>query len=194
MRTLLQSIIDSIFHSIAADRAALLLRPPEGEGPDSLRIVAARIWGDSNLWYLLAEENGVTSPDVQLEAGMALRVPNEVVSMRNDAGSFKPFDVREVIGDTTPTQPAPPAPKPKKKGCGVLGQILVIVMAFMMLFAILIPAILGLASTNLKATTKIHDQRDAAWAVDGAMDGAIQYVRGDVDFLEFPDRLGREVC
>jgi hypothetical protein len=62
------------------------------------------------------------------------------------------------------------------------GQILVIVMAFMMLFAILIPAILGLASTNLKATTKIHDQRDAAWAVDGAMDGAIQYVRGDVDF------------
>jgi HD-GYP domain-containing protein (c-di-GMP phosphodiesterase class II) len=42
MRTLLQSIIDAIFQSIAADRAALLLRAPNGDGPDSLRIVAAR--------------------------------------------------------------------------------------------------------------------------------------------------------
>ncbi|HEX2465152.1 MAG TPA: HD domain-containing phosphohydrolase [Thermoanaerobaculia bacterium] len=42
MRSLLQSIIDAIFQSIAADRAALLLRSPGGEGPDSLRIVAAR--------------------------------------------------------------------------------------------------------------------------------------------------------
>jgi HD-GYP domain-containing protein (c-di-GMP phosphodiesterase class II) len=42
MRSLLQNIIDAIFQSIAADRAALLLRAPDGEGPDSLRIVAAR--------------------------------------------------------------------------------------------------------------------------------------------------------
>ena len=42
MRSLLQSIIDAIFQSIAADRAALLLRAPDGEGPESLRIVAAR--------------------------------------------------------------------------------------------------------------------------------------------------------
>ena len=41
-RTLLQSIIDAIFQSLAADRAALLLSPPGAEGPESLRIVAAR--------------------------------------------------------------------------------------------------------------------------------------------------------
>jgi HD-GYP domain-containing protein (c-di-GMP phosphodiesterase class II) len=40
--TLLQNVINAIFRSIAADRAALLLRAPNGEGPDSLRIVAAR--------------------------------------------------------------------------------------------------------------------------------------------------------
>jgi hypothetical protein len=62
---------------------------------------------------------------------------------------------------------------------GEEGQILVIVMAFMMLFAILIPAILGLASSNLKATDKIRGQRETAWAADGAMDGAIQFVRVD---------------
>jgi HD-GYP domain-containing protein (c-di-GMP phosphodiesterase class II) len=45
MRTLLQSIIDAIFQSIAADRAALLLRVSDSDsahGPESLRIVAAR--------------------------------------------------------------------------------------------------------------------------------------------------------
>jgi HD-GYP domain-containing protein (c-di-GMP phosphodiesterase class II)/pSer/pThr/pTyr-binding forkhead associated (FHA) protein len=41
-RTLLQSIIDAIFQSVAADRAALLLRSGDAEGPERLRIVAAR--------------------------------------------------------------------------------------------------------------------------------------------------------
>jgi HD-GYP domain-containing protein (c-di-GMP phosphodiesterase class II) len=42
MRSLLQSIIDAIFQSIAADRAALLLQSPNGSTPESRRIVAAR--------------------------------------------------------------------------------------------------------------------------------------------------------
>ena len=97
---------------------------------DTLRILAARIFGDHNLWYLIAEENGLTDPDAQIEPGTVLRIPNEVVSLSNTSTSFKPFDAQAAIGDTSPTQPMPPAPKPKKKkGCGVLGQILMIVVA-----------------------------------------------------------------
>jgi|GEM_PF-1136118 len=94
---------------------------------ESLRIIAARIFGDPNLWYVLAEANGLTDPDAELTEGLQLTVPNEVISLSNTSSTFKPFDVSEAIGDTTPTQPMPP-PR-KKKGCGVLGQILVIVVA-----------------------------------------------------------------
>jgi YD repeat-containing protein len=66
---------------------------------DTLRGIAARIFGDSSLWYLLAEENGLTDPDVALPVGSTLRVPNSVYSLSNTSEVFKPFDVNEVIGD-----------------------------------------------------------------------------------------------
>ncbi|MFC4314279.1 hypothetical protein ACFPN2_34765 [Steroidobacter flavus] len=95
---------------------------------DTLRGIAARIYGDANLWYLIAEENGLaTDPGTELTPGTSLRIPNDVVSMSNAASSFKPYNAQEAIGDTTPTQPLPPPPK--KKGCGVIGMILVIVVA-----------------------------------------------------------------
>ena len=52
-----------------------------------------------------------------------LRVPNDVVSLSNTADSFKPYNVADALGDTTPTVPPPPAPK----GCGVIGMIIMIV-------------------------------------------------------------------
>jgi YD repeat-containing protein len=95
---------------------------------DTLRIVAARLFGDANLWYLLAQANGLSEPDAVIPDGRILEVPNEVISLSNSANVFKPFDIKNAIGDTTPTQPAVPAPE-KKKGCGVLGMILVIAVA-----------------------------------------------------------------
>jgi len=97
---------------------------------DTPATIAARVFGDPNLWYLIAEANGYTTPEQELEAGTLVTIPNEVVSLSNASRSFKPFDVAEAIGDTTPTQPAPPPPATRgKKGCGVLGQILVVVVA-----------------------------------------------------------------
>jgi len=96
---------------------------------DTLRTIAARVFGDAALWYVIAQENGLNDPNAVLTEGTALRVPNEVVSISNKASSFKPFDVSEALGDTSPTQPTPPAPKPKKKGCGVIGMILMVVVA-----------------------------------------------------------------
>ncbi len=97
------------------------------QGGDTLRTIAARVFGDAGLWYVLAEENGLANPDELLVEGTLLRVPNEVIALGNSATTFKPFDMTQALGDTTPTQPAPPPPK--KKGCGVIGMILVIIVA-----------------------------------------------------------------
>lgn len=90
---------------------------------DTLRIIAGRVFGDGNLWYVIANENGLTNPDADLPDGMQLRIPNDVISLSNKSDSFKPFNAADALGDTTPTQPAPPAPK----GCGVIGMIIMIV-------------------------------------------------------------------
>ncbi|MFC4314274.1 RES domain-containing protein [Steroidobacter flavus] len=96
---------------------------------DTLRLIAARIWGDGNLWYVIADANGLQDgPDAMLTPGELLQIPNEVVSLSNTSGTFKPFDINAVLGDTTPSQPAPPPPK-NGGGCGIVGVILVVVVA-----------------------------------------------------------------
>lgn len=105
---------------------------------DTLRAIAQRLFGDGSLWYVIADANGLqVGADTELvdQVGWPLRVPNEVVSMSNTDSSFKPFNISDALGDTSPTQPLPPPPRPKKKGCGVVGQILMIVVAIVVTWA-----------------------------------------------------------
>jgi hypothetical protein len=90
---------------------------------DTLRSIAAKLFGDGNLWYLIAQANGMSDPDALVPEGRTLEIPNQVISLANNATTFKPFDPREAIGDTTPTQPY--IPPPAKKGCGMVGMIIV---------------------------------------------------------------------
>jgi YD repeat-containing protein len=101
---------------------------------DTLRLIAARIYGDANLWYVIAGENGLSNPDEVLETGAVLRIPNDVISLSNTGTTFKPFDLREAIGDTTPTQPAPPPPRAIRHGCGLLGQIIATVIVIVVAY------------------------------------------------------------
>ena len=91
---------------------------------DTLRSVAQRVYGNSNLWYVLAEANATT--DEQLSAGTRLRVPEVKVSS-NDATTFKPFNAAETIGDTAPSLPyiAPPP----RHHCNALAVVLMAVVA-----------------------------------------------------------------
>jgi hypothetical protein len=92
---------------------------------DTLRSIAARVYGDESLWYLIADENGEVDPDAAISPGRMLTIPSRVVSLANNAESFKPFDIQKAIGDVTPTQAAPPPPT--KNGCGMLGMLIVFV-------------------------------------------------------------------
>ena len=91
---------------------------------DSLASIAARVYGDASLWYIIAQANGLTGdgPGDAPSAGTALTLPNVVVALPNSAQSFKPFSISQALGDTTPYQ-APPPPPQSGGNCGVLGTI-----------------------------------------------------------------------
>jgi len=60
---------------------------------------------------------------------------------------------------------------------GERGASLVIALGFLALCGVLIPAIVNLAGTNLSGTSRLHTQRGDLYAADGAVDGALQYLR-----------------
>ena len=93
---------------------------------DSLQSIARTVWGDSAMWYLIADANGLASGS-SLVAGQMLIIPNKVANINNNAGTFRPYNPGEAIGDTSPTLPVAPSPPKKKKKCGGLGAILVAV-------------------------------------------------------------------
>jgi YD repeat-containing protein len=101
------------------------------QSADTLATMAARVYGDASLWYILAQANGLSNngPNDTLTVGLTITVPNVVVARSNNAQSFKPFDMSLALGDTTPTQPIPPPPQSGGGGCGTLGMILMVVVA-----------------------------------------------------------------
>ncbi|MGK6321434.1 LysM peptidoglycan-binding domain-containing protein, partial [Sphingomonas sp. DT-204] len=94
---------------------------------DTLAGIAAQLWGDANLWYKLAQANGLTG-DAPLIEGQSLTVPAGVVRSSNSAATFKPYEVGDAYGDTSPTTPKPRAAKKNNK-CGVFGQVLLVAVA-----------------------------------------------------------------
>ncbi|MEB2545443.1 LysM peptidoglycan-binding domain-containing protein [Burkholderia cenocepacia] len=94
---------------------------------DTLKSVASALWGDSSLWYILADANGLKGTD-ELRPGQLLTVPNKVTNVHNTATTFKPYDPGLAIGNTQPTLPAPPPP-PGPSGCGGFMPIIAIIVA-----------------------------------------------------------------
>jgi hypothetical protein len=66
------------------------------------------------------------SGQTTLIEGQSLTLPAGVIRNTNNASTFQPYDPAATIGDTSPIAAAAP---PKKKGCGVLGQVLLVVIA-----------------------------------------------------------------
>ncbi len=103
---------------------------------DTLSSIAAQLWGDSSLWYKLAEVNGLVG-DETLVDGLPLIIPAGVTRNTNSAATFKPYDPNDVTGSTMPT-----AIKPKVKGdnCGAMLLIAVLCIAITVIMA---PGVVG---------------------------------------------------
>ena len=100
---------------------------------DTLTGIAQTLFGDSSLWYVLAEANalniGPTDRFTQSDAGRTLRVPNTDQALRNNSTTFKPYNPTEIIGDLTPDAKILPPPKSKGGGCNIIATILIVVVA-----------------------------------------------------------------
>jgi hypothetical protein len=129
---------------------------------DTLRGIALAVFGDAQLWYLIADANGLKT-DADLTAGRNLSIPNKVTNLRNAADTFKPYAPGAIIGDTTPTLPDPPPPPPIYSssgggggGCGGFGAILTVIIVVVAIISMnpeLIPQALSAGEGVAAATT-----------------------------------------
>jgi YD repeat-containing protein len=96
---------------------------------ETLQSIAQAVWGDSAMWYLIADANGLAS-NSELVAGQVLTIPNKITNVHNNSSTYRVYNPGEAIGDVNPTLPtAPPPPKKKKGGCGGFAMIIVAVVA-----------------------------------------------------------------
>ncbi|WP_093561516.1 calcium-binding protein [Pseudoduganella namucuonensis] len=126
--------------------------------------IAQAVWGDSKLWYLIADANGMGG-DTALSAGTLLRLPARVNTVHNDYQSFKPYNAAEAIGNTTPVLPAPAGPE----GCGAAAQIIVVVVAVV----VTVVSYGALSEAAGAALTAAFGSSTASAAVIGAAAGAL---------------------
>ena len=76
---------------------------------DTLISIARSVWGDGDLWWVIAEANGLVGNE-GLTSGMNLVIPNKVANVRNNAGTFKVYGAGEAIGNASPNLPNAPSP------------------------------------------------------------------------------------
>jgi len=117
---------------------------------DTLQSIVQLRYGDSRLWYRIADANGLTD-NAQLAPGQVLKVPGTEVS-GNASGTFKPYNPGEIVGDTSPYIPQPP----KKKSNFLAQLIVIIVMIVVTIFtAGAAAAALGSSFGALSAATAV---------------------------------------
>ncbi|WP_457349464.1 hypothetical protein [Roseateles sp. P5_D6] len=68
---------------------------------ETLRTIAQSLWGDSSLWYLIAEANGLLGDGAQ-QMGRVLVIPNKVTNIHNNSQTWRPYSAGEAIGAVDP--------------------------------------------------------------------------------------------
>ena len=93
---------------------------------DTLQGIAKQLWGDANLWYVIADANGYTS----IRAGQVITIPPKPNTVTNGSDFFNPYDPTKAVGNTTPQLPPPPAKENIfAEIAAAIIQILIIVMS-----------------------------------------------------------------
>jgi YD repeat-containing protein len=103
---------------------------------DSLERIALHIYGDSSLWYLLADANGISDRSAHasnsgpLHIGQRLNIPPVATGQHHTSGTHKVINANQLIGNTSATTPLPAAPPPlPKKHFGLFSKIIVGIVA-----------------------------------------------------------------
>ena len=92
---------------------------------DTLESIALHVYGDSSLWYLIADANGITDRAAkagekgsQLHAGLRLNIPQITKGQHNTSQTHNVLSSTDWTGSTSavlaPQSGTPPAPPPRK--------------------------------------------------------------------------------
>lgn len=115
-------------------------------GGETLRQVAGMLLGNQNLWFVLAEANGLQANDT-LSAGQTITIPNSVETAKFDSETHKVYSESEIIGNTMPNV----RQKKKKKKCGsflaIVITVVIAVVAVYLTAGVAAPFIAGALTT-----------------------------------------------
>lgn len=88
---------------------------------DTLESIAFQIYGDSSLWYLIADANGITDRSAragekgsQLHIGLRLNLPQAANGQHHTNGTHKVLSSQDFLGNTSATLGTNNAPPPTK--------------------------------------------------------------------------------
>lgn len=144
---------------------------------ETLQSIAQAAWGDSSQWWRIAQANGLQG-DRDLRVGQTLTLPAAVSGTSNNTGTFKPYNPADIIGDTSPN-----LPQPKKKGCGVFAQVLMVAVAVVVTMYTAGAYLAGGLSASLSAgvgSTIVSGATALAGGTIGAVGGALAAAAGAV--------------
>lgn len=140
---------------------------------DNLQSIAAAVYGNPSLWFVLAEANGL-EPGQSLKEGQRIEVPNTVKTGSITAETHKVYDESEIVGSTLPNLKS----DPKDSGCGSFLAIVITVIAAVVVTVLTAGAGAGLGAAMVSAAGATAGSALAAsltvlgYAVAGAVIGA----------------------
>jgi YD repeat-containing protein len=120
-----QTAFASDFSSNVQSQSEMALTSPGTytvQSGDTLQSIAGKLWGDSSLWYVLADANGIESNSL-LTDGVQLSIPSVNETLHNTSSTFKPYNASSIIGASEAQPMAPPAPSQ----CGTMLVMLVVI-------------------------------------------------------------------
>ncbi|WP_288392677.1 LysM domain-containing protein [uncultured Herbaspirillum sp.] len=96
---------------------------------DTLQSIALAAYGDSSLWYEIADANGL-SGNADLKVGEVLTIPTKLDASHSTSNTYAPYDASKVVGSTKPNLPTPAGvPSDDGGGCGGFGALIMVVVA-----------------------------------------------------------------
>ncbi len=130
---------------------------------DTLQSIAAQVYGNPSLWFVIAEANGL-EPGDELRLGQVLVIPNNIKDGQFTAQSHRVYDAGQIIDQTLPNI--------KQKKGGWANFIMVLIGAIITVLAlILVPYLAGVIGSTLLAGTGAAGTV-ASYALAGAIIGA----------------------
>ncbi|WP_058534249.1 pre-toxin TG domain-containing protein [Legionella saoudiensis] len=102
---------------------------------DSLESIALQVYGDSSLWYLIADANGISDrtaiagKDGQIYIGQSLTIPPAAIGQHHTQATHRILNANKMLGNTSANAPIPTLKPPKPKHGSIWGKIIVAIVA-----------------------------------------------------------------